>query len=289
MILGYNQLMKDIKADIKSATKPAIKSDTKSNTNQRALDLRVVLVRSLYERNIGATSRAMANMGVSKLILIAPQCELTFEAQQAAATGQQALQNRTVYKSWAEFFANEPRGIQIATTARDGRGRQAEDLATTLAQIKNTHPEFTKSSAEDFVIHLVFGPEDWGLSSADIQYANHCCSIPTYGSNTSLNLAQATLLALFIFRSVFGGTAARLEGQQQARAKQKKPLVFPDETLKLWLTAMNINLSKRKMNIFTVLRRMLLQNSPSEKEFRILEIVLQQSIRKMRAAPNKGG
>ncbi|MEK6628561.1 MAG: RNA methyltransferase [Bdellovibrionota bacterium] len=249
----------------------------------RSIDLRVVLVRSLYERNIGATSRAMANMGAGKLILIAPQCELTIEAQKAAATGQQALQNKVVYKDWNDFYEQEPRGIQIATTARDGRGRQSEDLATTLTHIKNTHPDFSKSSLDSIVIHLIFGPEDWGLSAEDIQYANHCCSIPTYGDNTSLNLAQATLLALFIFRSVLGGTKAKLEGQQQPRAKQKKPLVFPDESLKLWLTEMNISLNKRKMNIFTVLRRMLLQNSPSEKEFRILELVLQQSIRKMKS------
>lgn len=251
------------------------------------IDLRVVLVRSLYERNIGATSRAMANMGVSKLILLAPQCELTIEAQKAAATGQHALQNRTVYSSWSEFYEKEPRGIQIATTARDGRGRQAEDLATTLINIKNTHPEFTKTTDNAIVVHLLFGPEDWGLSAEDIQYANHCCSIPTYGDNTSLNLAQATLLTLFTFRNIFGGTKAKLEGQQPPRAKQKKPMVFPDETLKQWLAEMNISLSKRKMNIFTVLRRMLLQNSPSEKEFRILEIVLQQSIRKMKNTKEK--
>lgn len=253
----------------------------------RTIDLRVVLVRSLYERNVGATSRAMANMGVSKLILISPQCELTIEAQKAAATGQYALQNRTVYSGWSEFYEKEPRGIQIATTARDGRGRQVEDLADTLSQLKDTHPEFSKKTDDSIVVHILFGPEDWGLSSEDIQYANHCCSIPIYGDNTSLNLAQATLLALFTFRNVFGGTKAKLEGQQAPRSKQKKPEIFPDETLKQWLSEMNISLSKRKMNIFTVLRRMLLQNAPSEKEFRILEIVLQQSIRKMKGAKEK--
>jgi len=259
------------------------------NSSQLNFDLRVVLVRSLYERNIGATSRAMANMGASQLILVAPQCELTYEAQKAAATGQFALQNKTVYANWAEFYEKEPRGIQIATTARDGRGRQAEDLATTLTHLKNTHPQLAKSDkATPILVHLVFGPEDWGLNTEDIQYANHCCSIPTYGDNTSLNLAQATLLTLFIFRSVFGGTQTKLEGQQQARVKQKKPLVFPEETLKQWLTEMNISLNKRKMNIFTVLRRMLLQNAPSEKEFRILEIVLQQSLRKMQNSKRKG-
>lgn len=248
----------------------------------RSIDIRVVLVRSIYERNVGAASRAMANMGASRLILIAPQCEFTIESQRAAATGQAALQNKIIYSSWAEFYEKEPRGFQIATTARDGRGRLAEDLQTTLQKLKETSPEFTRTSEHPVVFHLLFGPEDWGLSGDDIQYANHCCSIPTFGDNTSLNLAQATLLALFIFRSVFGGERTPLEGQQKPREKQKKPLIFPDETLKLWLQEMNIDLSKKKINVFTVLRRMLLQNAPSEKEFRMLELVLQQSIRKMK-------
>ena len=248
----------------------------------RNIDIRVVLVRPLYERNVGATSRAMANMGASTLILIAPQCEFGIESQKAAATGQSALQNRIVYSSWSEFYEKEPRGFQIATTARDGRGRLAEDMQTTLQKIKDNSPEFSRNIDTAVVFHILFGPEDWGLSGDDIQYANHCCTIPTFGDNTSLNLAQATLLALFIFRSVFGGQRAQLDGQQKPREKQKKPLIFPDETLRQWLTEMNIDLSKRKINVFTVLRRMLLQNSPSEKEFRMLEIVLQQSIRKMR-------
>lgn len=249
----------------------------------RKIDLRIVLVRSLYERNVGATSRAMANMGFDQLILIGPQCEFTIESQKAAATGQAALQNKIIYKNWDEFFKSEPKSLFIATTARDGRGRQAQDLEKTLANYRDTHVDLNKKSNEAFTIHLVFGPEDWGLSADDIQYANACCSIPTFGNNTSLNLAQATLLAMFIFRSVFGGERTRLDGQQKPKAKQKKPSsVFPDETLKLWLQEMGFSLDKKKINVFTVLRRMLLQNAPSTKEFQILEIVLQQSLRKLK-------
>lgn len=249
----------------------------------RKIDLRLVFVRSIYERNIGAASRAMANMGFNKLILIDPKCEFTIEAQKAAATGQEALQNKIIYKTWDEFYSHEPRGLQIATTARDGRGRQAEDLEATLRTFKETNDAFKKKSAEPFVIHFVFGPEDWGLSADDIKYANHCCSIPTYGDNSSFNLGQACLLAMFIFRQVFGGERTRLDGQQKPRDRQKKPThVFPDETLKSWLQEMNFDLSKKKINVFTTLRRMILRNTPTTKEFRVLEIALQQSIRRMR-------
>lgn len=245
------------------------------------IDLRIVLVQPIYERNIGAASRAMSNMGVDRMILIAPQCEITFEAQQAAATGQEGLQNRIVYSSWDEFYKSEPRGYMIATTTKDGRGRQVQDLASVFTEIKSKLK--SEDSVSDIpVIHLVFGREDWGLSTKDIENAHFSCAIPTYGPNASLNLAQAVLLGLFIFRSVFGGVKTKLEGQQKPKALQKKPAnVFPDQTLKSWLQAMGFNLDNKKVNVYTTLKRMMLQNVPSAKEFRVLEIVLQQSIRKL--------
>ena len=88
---------------------------------------------------------------------------------------------------------------------------------------------------------------------------------------------------MFIFRSVFGGERTRLDGQQKAKENQKKPEnVFPEQSLKTWLLEMGFKLDKKKMNVFTVLRRMLLQNAPSTKEFKVLEIVLQQSTRKLK-------
>jgi tRNA/rRNA methyltransferase len=247
----------------------------------RGFELRVVLTRTIYERNIGSTSRAMANMGFDKLILVGPQCEITFEAQQAAATGQAPLQNRKVYANWEEFYKNEPDSIRIATTARDGKGRAVRDLAETLNEIKATSPAFQKQSDEPVVVHLIFGPEDWGLAASDIEFVHFCCSIPTFGENSSLNLAQAVLLALFVVRQNWGGERTRLDGQQPDRKKLARPEVFPEKTLREWITAMGFDISNRRINAYTVLKRMLLQNTPTPKEYVILETVLQQSIRKL--------
>lgn len=249
---------------------------------KRPFNVRVVLVRPIYERNVGAASRAMANMGFKHLILIDPKCELTYEAQQAAASGQEALQNIRIYPSWDDFFEAEPRGVMITTTARDGRGRQVQELGKTLELLKSTDPQFKKKSNDVLTIHLVFGPEDAGLNAKDISNSNYSCTIPTYGTNTSLNLAQAVLLALFIIRSELGGERAKLDGQQKPKALQKKPAVFPDKSMRVWLEEMGFNLDNKKINVFTTLKRMMLQNVPSTKEFRVLEIVLQQSTRKLR-------
>lgn len=246
-------------------------------------ELRVVLVRTIYERNIGATSRAMSNMGVEKLILVDPQCEITYEAQQAAATGQTGLQNRSVYKTWDEFFKQEPESLKICFTARDGKGRQVRDIEEVLGDIEDHAPQFQVQSEVPVTVHLIFGPEDWGLSGEDLEHANFCACIPTFGENWSLNLAQAVLLGLFSVRKAWGGQRTQLDGGKNRRAPQGIKGINPDETLKIWLEEMGFNLTRqRKINVYTVLRRMLLQNTPTKKELVILETVLQQSIRKLR-------
>lgn len=250
---------------------------------KRPFEVRIVLVRTIYERNIGATSRAMSNMGVEKLILIDPACEITYEAQQTAATGQTGLQNRTTYKSWAEFMNQEPESIKICFTARDGKGRQVRDIDEVLKDIDLHAPQFQVASDEPYLVHLVFGPEDWGLSAEDLEHANFCACIPTFGENWSLNLAQATLLGMFSLRKAWGGERTRLDGGKKRRAPQGIEGINPDLTLKTWLEEMGFDLTRqRKINVYTVLRRMLLQNTPTKKELVILETVLQQSLRKLR-------
>lgn len=244
--------------------------------------VRVVLVRTIYDSNIGASSRAMSNMGVEQLILIGPQTDVTYSAQQAAASGQAGLQNRRTYKDWDEFFANEADGVRISLTARDGRGRQVRDLKEALTWIQTEDPRF-QDVKDGIPVYLIFGPEDWGLSGEDLKLTHFACSIPTYGDNTSLNLAQAVLLALFILRDTWGGTKAMLEGQQPDRKTLDKPSVFPEESLRTWLMEMGFDISDdRKVNAYLTLKRMLLHNIPTPKELIMLDTVLQQGIRKLR-------
>lgn len=247
---------------------------------RRPVDVHVVLVRSIYENNVGSVSRAMTNMGAQNLILIDPKCEITFAAQQMAARGQRPLQNRKVYQSWNEFFESEPHGIRIATTTKDGQGRQVQDLGPALERLKVDSPDLKKESLEALPIYLIFGPEDWGLSTEDLDYAHYACCIPTYGENVSMNLSQAVLLALFIYRQVFGGTRTPLEGQYKSKKRQSEQ-VFPTKVMKEWLMEMGFDIRDRKVSVYTVLKRMILQNLPTQKELRVLETVLHQSHRKL--------
>ncbi len=244
-------------------------------------ELRIVLSQPIYERNIGAVSRAMSNMGFDKLILVDPQCEITFDAQQAAATGQTALQNRTVYKNWPEFEAAEPESIRIGFTTKDGKARQVRDLTPTLDWIKEFSPQFHSRQTSKPVLHFIFGREDWGLSTEDLEDVNFACCLPTYGENVSMNLAQAVLIALFMLRQHWGGIRTSLENDLPIREFKKSPRSFPDKALRNWLVALGFAIDRGKINAYTVMKRILLQNAPNSKELRILEVVIQQSARKL--------
>lgn len=248
---------------------------------KKTFEIRVVLVSPIYERNVGATSRAMANMGFDKLILVNPQCEIAFAAQQAAATGQYALQNRKTYKNWKEFYDNEPDSIRIGFTTKDGRARQVKEFKPTLHCLQNESPYFTKESDQSVIIHMIFGREDWGLSSEDIEYVHHACCLPTYGDNPSMNLAQAVLIALFMVRETWGGIQGKIENQILHKRKTMS-IDYLNSSLRIWLEEMGFTLDSKRVNVYTVLKRMILQNTPTPKEARILETVLQQSIRKLR-------
>lgn len=249
---------------------------------KRPFDLRVVLASPLYERNVGACSRAMANMGFKKLILVDPKCEITFEAQQAAATGQEALQGRIVYTDWDEFYKNEPDSLRIGLTTKDGRARQVRDFRPTLEWIKNEAPQFQRTSENPVVVHLIFGREDWGLSAEDLDLVNFACCLPTYGPNPSMNLAQAVLIALLLIREEWGGTRTRIENQLPDRRKTRPLTDFAEQSLKAWLEELGMVFDNRRISAYTVLKRMLLQNTPTPKELKILENILQQTIRKLR-------
>lgn len=274
----FNQLDQSETMDRRGSLRPA-----------RDFILNVVLVRSLYESNVGAASRAMSNMGAHRLILINPQCELTYAAQQAAASGQDGLTNKTIYTSWQEFYSYESEGIRIAFTARDGRGRKVMDLNLVYQHIAQQAPQMQKSAdaadaADDspVPVYLVFGPEDWGLSADDLELMHFCACIPTFGKNWSLNLAQAVMIALYELRRCWGGDRTVLDGQIRNRDTTAAKTPFPEESLQTWLEELGYDLSKPKMNVYKVMKRLMLQNTPTQKELGVLETVLQQSIRKLR-------
>lgn len=224
--------------------------------------INVVLVRSKYSGNVGSSARALANMGGSKLILVDPQTSINTKARQGAAGAQDKLQQRVVYPSMQEFYQKEAPGIHIALSARSGKKRQSLPLKDSLKHII----QFSDP------VYFIFGPEDHGLTSDDMQFCHHVCHLPTFGDFTSLNLSQAVLLTLFSAQEFFS-----LNVKNPKLNLKTAPI--PDDTLKQWIQLLGFNLDSPRVNAYTTLRDLILKSVPTEKEVQVLEATLQQTIR----------
>lgn len=151
-------------------------------------NLRVVLVRPKSSGNVGAVARAMGNMGVSDLALVAPRRFRRFPANAMAVHAKAILDSMRFEISLEAAVADC--GWVLGTTCRPGSYRRRAMTPREAAR------EILAVAARNRVA-LLFGPEDTGLSNEDLKLCHDLVTIPTHGAYTSLNLAQAALLCLY--------------------------------------------------------------------------------------------
>ncbi len=254
------------------------KSDL-SQTSQHKIQLSVVLVRPIYPRNIGMCARALANMGGGDFICVAPQCELNDQAKEGAAGAQEALRKVKIYKGLEDLFIHEPEGIRIGLSARDLRSKSTEFLDERFRLLS------ARESLNFSRVYLFFGPEDDGLSHADLALFNHICRLPTFGEFTSLNLSHAVLLSSYLFGASFGRASSFAPNDKSLATtadENRRPHFFPQKTIHDWLEVLGFKLENRYVNAEKTLSRILLENEPTYEELKVLESILQQNIRKLR-------
>ncbi len=148
----------------------------------------IVLFRPRLAENIGAAARAACNMGINRLVLVAPQ-DLDRERMAMMATGPAAnlLDRMEIHDDLAPALA--PFQYVVGTTARLGGIRNdyfaPREMAARLVGI---------SQAND--VALLFGPENWGLTNDELPFCHALVTIPT-GECSSLNLAQAVMVMAY--------------------------------------------------------------------------------------------
>ena len=138
--------------------------------------------------NIGAAARAICNMGIPRLIVVSPShfdlIKVMKLATHAAAKIVEGIEN---YATLKEALA--PFHYVVGSTARLGGQRQIICSPSTLAQRLIPLSQNNR-------IAIVFGPEDRGLTNAELRYCQDIVNIPTAGF-ASLNLAQAVLVICY--------------------------------------------------------------------------------------------
>lgn len=154
----------------------------------------VVLHRPRSPENIGASARAMWNMGLSRLLVVGP-LRWDQEAMQKMATREAShvLSRMQIHDSLEGALASFH--VVVGTTARQG------GLRRPLWSPWKAAERIVALGPQDQVA-LVFGPEDRGLSNEELKLCHMVVRIPTAGF-ASLNLAQAVLVISYELHKAF--------------------------------------------------------------------------------------
>ena len=149
----------------------------------------VVLVASQGGLNVGSVARAMANFGFSDLRLVTPEIDhLGDEARRMAVKASPILENAQVYPDLAAALADCH--LALGTTRRFGKYREDFLHPDEIADYSRPHLATGR-------IALVFGREDTGLFTEELDMCQRFITIPTSDALPSMNLAQAVSLCLY--------------------------------------------------------------------------------------------
>jgi tRNA/rRNA methyltransferase len=148
----------------------------------------IVLHRPKLPENVGAAARAAWNMGIRRLLLVSPEnCDRNRILKMATRCAGHVIENMEVCPDLAKALKRFH--YVVGMTARTGGQRQ--DLKTP----REIAGELLSVSTQNQVA-LLFGPEDRGLTNAELQYCQVLVTIPTAGFS-SLNLAQAVMVVCY--------------------------------------------------------------------------------------------
>ena len=166
---------------------------TESTARYRAIDInipsnlkniRIILLEPREPGNIGSVARVIKGMGLSQFYLVNPVPFLDVNATWYMAHGAaDILENCNVVESLEEALEGIHFVVGTTHRLRDPKlpaAEPAREAAHEIAAISQNQP-----------VALLFGREDFGLSTHHISRCQLTASIPMATKNPSLNLAQA--------------------------------------------------------------------------------------------------
>lgn len=177
--------------------------------------LRVVLVGTQHPGNIGSAARAMKTMGLSRLVLVAPEKAPSTESYALAAGADDVLAGATTCATLAEAVADCR--LVLGCTARSRRVALEELLPRDAAA------RAVGEAVAGAEVALVFGRERTGLSNDELQLCHASIHIPANPDYSSLNLAAAVQVLSYELRLAVLAAAAATPARAGAGADSEGP------------------------------------------------------------------
>ena len=146
------------------------------------------MARPRYSENIGSAARAMRNMGVKKLVVVAPEnYDIEKVRKLATHAASEVVDGIKIYENLREALAQY--NYVVGTTARLGGERR------TISSPSNAAQKIAAISRKNKVA-VLFGPEDRGLLNEDIRLCHEIVNIPA-SDFSSMNVSQAVLMICY--------------------------------------------------------------------------------------------
>ncbi|KPQ20863.1 tRNA (cytosine(32)/uridine(32)-2'-O)-methyltransferase TrmJ [Halomonas sp. HL-93] len=237
--------------------------------------IRIVLIGTSHPGNIGGVARAMHNMGLTDLALVAPRCEAITQDSISRASGADHLLHN------AQVFATIEDAVGDCTLAvgASARSRTLPWPMLTPRELADRLPGECQSP--NARVALVFGREDSGLTNEELQRCHAHVNIPTNADFSSLNLAAAVQVLAYECRMAWMGQHANEPAAQAAPRPDADDALASHADLERYfehleraLVAIEFHDPDKPRQLMARLRRLYLRARPEQMEMNILRGIL---------------
>jgi tRNA/rRNA methyltransferase len=224
--------------------------------------LDVVLVRVKEDGNVGAVARVARNFGAHRMVLVAPRARIGPEARRRAMGGLPLL--RGAVRAPTLAAAVEAADFVVGTTDLS-TGRSSSYLRRSVSPERFGEVLRTLHGR----VALVFGPEDNGLSRAELGQCDLLVHVPARREFPTLNVSHAAAVVLYATHRAKG-----VEDPETTPAPELLELNGREK--ELFLARLNELLTRtgypahKRRGLILLFRRVLGRSTPTEAEYRMM-------------------
>ena len=173
-----------------------------------------ILVEPSHPGNIGASARAIKNMGFKNLSLVKPKGFPDDEAFYRAKGAKDILENAKIFNDLASALKDST--LIFGTSART---RTIPWPTKTSSELKDSLDNDLKNINSK--ICFVFGREISGLSNEELQMCDYHIKIPTDEDFSSINLSHSVQIISYVLKM-------EIDNQDQNLNEEQSSLTFQD-------------------------------------------------------------
>jgi TrmH family RNA methyltransferase len=165
-------------------------------------NIQIVLVEPKVPGNVGASARAIKNMGLSRLVLVNPWFRNHPQSRYMAHGSEDIMDSAVITDDLYKAVADSV--LVVGTTQR-------KRTSAPFMNPKQAAQEILKSSFSG-PVSVLFGREDRGLLNEELKICNILTTIPSSKEQPSLNLSQAVMVMAYeIYSTVHPGASSPMD------------------------------------------------------------------------------